>query len=171
MKKQVQQGFTLIELMIVVAIIGILAAVAVPQYQDYTIRAQVSEGLAMAGEMKAAVADFVSNRGDVPADLTTAGLGLDSTASSYQGNYVSSIDVDNGAIVITFGNRANAAIAADAVMIEPWFNGAGGIVWACGNAGQPDNTTKVISDNQTAANPTALGNAVADRYLPSDCRA
>lgn len=169
--KKVQQGFTLIELMIVVAIIGILAAVAVPQYQDYTIRAQVSEGLAMAGEFKAAVNEFVSNRGNVPADLTAAGLGLGSTtATDFQGNYVASMGIDNGTIVITYGNNANAGIATQVLTLEPWFNGGGGVVWECGNAGQPNGSSKVISANVTAAAPAAVTNVI-DRYLPSDCRA
>ena len=75
MLKQVQKGFTLIELMIVVAIIGILAAIAIPAYQDYTIRAQVTEGLTLAGDLKAGVAEWYANTGDW-ADLTDLGLSV-----------------------------------------------------------------------------------------------
>ena len=73
--KTLQKGFTLIELMIVVAIIGILAAIAIPAYQDYTIRAQVSEGLSLASDIKAGVAEYMAQTGDWPLDLVEAGLG------------------------------------------------------------------------------------------------
>ena len=88
MKKQ--QGFTLIELMIVVAIIGILAAIAIPAYQDYTIRAQVSEGLNLSGGAKAAVTEYFQDRGAMPADNTEAGL---AASGDIQGKYVSDVDV------------------------------------------------------------------------------
>jgi len=95
MKKQ--QGFTLIELMIVVAIIGILAAIAIPAYQDYTIRAQVSEGLNLSGGAKAAVTEFFQDRGILPADNATAGL---AAAAAIQGKYVGSVTVAAGVITV-----------------------------------------------------------------------
>ncbi|HEX2139136.1 MAG TPA: pilin, partial [Woeseiaceae bacterium] len=106
--KKVQQGFTLIELMIVVAIIGILAAIAIPAYQDYTIRAQVSEGLNLASGAKVAVAEYYQNNGAWPScnDLATcadnAGL---PAATTITGNYVSQVAVGaNGVITATFSN-------------------------------------------------------------------
>jgi prepilin-type N-terminal cleavage/methylation domain-containing protein len=90
-----KNGFTLIELMIVVAIIGILAAIAIPAYQDYVIRSQVSEGLAMASAAKVSVAEYYANKGGWPLDNSAAGLGA---ASTIQGKYVSSIGVDTGGI-------------------------------------------------------------------------
>ena len=159
--KQVQKGFTLIELMIVVAIIGILAAVAIPQYQDYTIRTQVSEGMAMASEHKTAISEFYTARGRLPDSAGSAGL---AQAASYEGNYVAEIDVSNsGGVDITYGNRANASIAGNILSLRPAKNPAGGIVWICGNA---DETPGTAVTAPSATNATDLD----PRYLPTDCR-
>ncbi len=92
--KKMQQGFTLIELMIVVAIIGILAAIAIPAYQDYTIRAQVSEGLNLAAAAKAAVAETYLNR--VPLRPNRTAAGMSANANDTQGKYVASVGITNG---------------------------------------------------------------------------
>src|SRR5688572_33062243 len=106
--KKLQQGFTLIELMIVVAIIGILAAIAIPAYQDYTIRAQVSEGMNLAAAAKAAVAETYLNRGTAPA--TRVAAGMSATATDTNGKYVESVEVENGVITIQYGHEANQPI-------------------------------------------------------------
>ena len=126
MKKQ--QGFTLIELMIVVAIIGILAAIAIPAYQDYTIRAQVSEGLNLSGAAKAAVTEYYQDQGTFPSDNTTAGLEL---ATNITGKYVTQVQVSGaGLIQVTYGNDANANIAGAILTMTPTDN-AGSVSWAC----------------------------------------
>src|SRR5437660_5477791 len=105
--KAVQKGFTLIELMIVVAIIGILAAIAIPAYQDYTIRAQVTEGLNLASSVKASVGEYFANNGTWPVGLVGASPAL-GFVNNPSGKYVTKVDVATGTIVITYGGQANA---------------------------------------------------------------
>ena len=101
--QKVQQGFTLIELMIVVAIIGILAAIAIPAYQDYTIRAQVSEGMTLAAAAKAAVVESYQNSGQAPAlRAGPGGAGMSALATDTSGKYVTSVGILNGTITITY---------------------------------------------------------------------
>jgi type IV pilus assembly protein PilA len=143
--KKVQQGLTLIELMIVVAIIGILAAVAIPAYQDYTIRAQVSEGISLASGAKTAVAEFYTQRGTFPATNAKAGL---AGATAISGSYVSQVKVSDGLITVTYGVNVNNTIASDTLEVSPIAN-TGTIEWNC----KPGET-----------------NPVSAQYLPTDCR-
>ena len=96
--KTLQKGFTLIELMIVVAIIGILAAIAIPAYQDYTIRSQVSEGLTLSADIKAGVAEFMAQTGAWPVDLAEAGVASAGATDAKAARYVELVDVNNGTI-------------------------------------------------------------------------
>ena len=146
MKKQ--QGFTLIELMIVVAIIAILAAIAISQYQDYVIRSQVSEGSSLADGTKTAVAEFVNNYGRFGANNTSYGLAL---PASITGKYVTQVDVAgavDGRIVVSFGKQAHTALTGDVLSFSPILH-AGSIEWSCDGS---------------------AGTTVDNKYRPTPCR-
>jgi type IV pilus assembly protein PilA len=168
--RTVQQGFTLIELMIVVAIIGILAAIAIPAYQDYTIRAQVSEGMTLAAAAKSAVSESFSDDGEAPATRTIAGM--TATATDTSGNYVVSVGVANGTITITYGNGANVSVAAETLSLTPYESVDLSVIWRCGLAPAPAGAALLGTSGggvSAAYAPPSAG--MLPKYLPSACRA
>jgi len=150
MKHQVQKGFTLIELMIVVAIIGILAAVALPAYQDYLTRAQVTEAFNLAGGFKSAVGDIYTDEGDF--DNADNGLnGLPANDTDTSGKYVVSVGIVDGVITATMGNEASSVVTAageNTLVLSP-VTTTGSMAWHC---------------------RAASGTTIADKYLPKACR-
>ncbi len=129
--KTVQKGFTLIELMIVVALIGIIAMIAMPAYQTYLIRAQIAEGLNIVGPVKQAVIEFHKDTGNYPANNAQAALQI---PTSYAGSYVESISVNGDTISIMYGNKANAEINGWTVSIIAQDN-LGSMEWDCESGG------------------------------------
>ncbi len=113
---------------VLVALVGILAAIAIPAYQDYTIRAQVAEGLNLSGSAKAAVAEYFMDTSEMPANNEIAGL---SPANSIQGKYVSSVAVNAGTVVITYGNSAHVMINGETLLITPEAESGNGVIWTC----------------------------------------
>jgi len=139
--KRVNSGFTLIELMIVVAIIGILAAIGIPQYQSYVARAQVSEALSLASGAKTAVAEYLNTTGGFPVDNEAAGL-----STTISGNYVTSVELENGVITAAFSTDAHSNLQGGSIALTPVDN-KGSVEWSCSSTGITDIT----------------------KYLPSSC--
>lgn len=164
MSKQ-DSGFTLIELMIVVAIIGILASLALSAYQTYVVRAQVAEGVSMAASAKSPVADAFNNTGTPPADRAAAGM--TPLATDTQGSYVSQVAIDNGRIEITFGNDAHQDIFNETLSVTPYTVGGGSFIWRCGAAPVPTGAIVLSGGGVDAAHEPPT---MDTRYLPATCR-
>ena len=145
MKRTMQKGFTLIELMIVVAIIGILAAVALPAYQDYTKRSHVSEGMSLASGAKSAMTEYYASQGVWPTDNAAAGI---ASANSIKGNAVRSVTVATSTIGVVF----NTKVEAGQKLVFKGSAGAtaGSVEWNC--------------------KPAVSGTNINVKYLPATCR-
>jgi type IV pilus assembly protein PilA len=162
--KAVQKGFTLIELMIVIAIIGILAAIAIPAYQNYTIRSQVTEGLSLADGWKTSISEYYAQNGQMPTGFTSTGGAGDIVAQATQGKYVGSIGVSTGGeIVITYtGSQVNTKISGSTLTLNPGLDTNNDVVWVCGTAATPTNVSSGAGTVTTS---------ISAQYLPSSCHA
>ncbi len=173
--KAIQKGFTLIELMIVVAIIGILAAIAIPAYQDYTIRSQVSEGLTLAASAKAAVSEFYAQTGRAPANRIEAGLGATDTPTDTQGNYVSQVAIANGVITVTYSStapqRANNKVNGSTITLVPYTSTDESVSWKCRATGSTATPGGVLMGTGSAAVAANAVGTVLAKYAPAECRA
>jgi len=160
-----QKGFTLIETMIGVSIVGILAAVAVSSYQNYTIRAQLTEGLSLASAVQSDVAYYYTTNGSWPTKLLgpTPGLGYDAKPT---GKYVWFIDVDHGTVIIKYGNQASRTITVwNELDLRPHLSARGdAIIWVCGKQQTPADVT----DPPVPSTPD--NTSIPPQYLPSSCR-
>lgn len=158
--ERLARGFTLIELMIVVAIIGVLAAIAIPSYQDYVIRAQVVEALVLADELKPSIRDFYRDRGAFPSDNESAGV---PAPEHLLGQYVAGIDVVDGAMHVHFGQKVNSQIDGMTLTLRPLFvtaNPTSPLSWNCGLSSPPDGMTAQGED----------ATDIPPQFLPSACR-
>ncbi|HFC7561091.1 TPA: pilin [Neisseria meningitidis] len=159
-----QKGFTLIELMIVIAIVGILAAVALPAYQDYTARAQVSEAILLAEGQKSAVTEYYLNHGKWPGDNSDAGVA--STATDIKGKYVQSVEVKNGVVTATMAS-SNVNNEIKGKKLSLWAKRQDGSVkWFCG---QPVTRADTATDAAITADTDTNGK-IDTKHLPSTCR-
>ncbi|HEZ4467089.1 TPA: pilin [Neisseria meningitidis] len=158
-----QKGFTLIELMIVIAIVGILAAVALPAYQDYTARAQVSEAILLAEGQKSAVTEYYLNHGEWPKNNTSAGV---ATSTDIKGKYVEKVEVAKGVITATMlSTGVNKEIQGKKLSL--WAKRQNGSVkWFCGQPVQRNDTTTTNDD----VNKATGNNEIDTKHLPSTCR-
>jgi type IV pilus assembly protein PilA len=159
---QNRSGFTVIELVIVIAIIGMLASLAVSAYQTFTVRSQVSDGIDFAAGAQAPIIDAYTNGGVAPANR--AATGLSPLATDARGSYVSAVEVVNGRIDVTFGGPlAHQDIVGARISITPYETTDKIIVWRCGSAPEPPGTP-------LAGGTVYLPPTLDIRYLPASCR-
>ncbi len=161
MKTRRPSGFTMVEMMAVIAVLTILAMIAVPSYLDRIVKAQIEAALPLADLAKRAVSAYWAGTQEMPADNAVAAL---PAADKIVGNYVSNVSVVDGAINMTFGNRANKTVAGKVLTLRPAVVDDAPVVpvaWVCGQAEAPEKMT-VKGEDRTSIDPL---------YLPLECRA
>jgi type IV pilus assembly protein PilA len=170
--KTMQKGFTLIELMIVVAIIGILAAIAIPAYQTYTIRAQVSEGASLASGLETAFAENYANTGKAAGAGGNTDVGITNAIS---GTYVGTVALTApGQITVTYGAGANAKILGAKMTYTAYMSPNGDIAWVCNDGAAAvkaiSNGTLTIVNGGTAATAVGAPFSTTPSYMPTVCQ-
>lgn len=166
--KKFQKGFTLIELMIVVAIIGILAAIAIPAYQDYTIRSRVSEGMNLAAGAKTTISETFASDGTFKQTGTNQSYGL-AMPASIQGNSVTSVTIAAGTadITIAYRNLGGTAVAGTTLVMVPTPT-PGGMHWECFSADKT--TAKITKVGNVDVRLPATAPTLPSKYVPATCR-
>ncbi|MGB9428624.1 MAG: pilin [Gammaproteobacteria bacterium] len=159
--KRIHRGFTLIELMIVIAIIGVLASIAIPQYQDYITRSKITEGLSLAAAPKTAVGVSFQSLGHMPTGNNNSfDLPM---PTSISGKYVESVTVTGGTIYIAYNANVGGGVTTGEILtLTPLTSPAAGIAWACGY--------QSLTINGTTVGGLGSGTTVPSKYLPSNCR-
>jgi Tfp pilus assembly major pilin PilA len=147
-----------------VGIVGILAAIAVPAYQDYAIRAQVTEGLNLAAEPRAAVTETYLRTRSAPGDRLDAGLSADAADSA--GQYVEGVNVARGTLLVSYGSNANSMIAGRILALQPYVRDDESVVWRCAGGPEPEGAAPMDPRAPTSAAETDI----ESRFLPSACR-
>lgn len=156
--RQDGRAFTLIELAIVIMVIGVLAAIAIPAYQDYTVRSQVTEGLMIASGVKVGIAEAYGRSASWPADLAMANV-----RATPSGKYVEQVTVSRGTIFIEYGGASNANISGRVLTVRPTLTTTGTIDWSCGYQSERglDPPTGPAAPHSTT---------IPQKFLPADCR-
>ncbi|HEZ5587263.1 TPA: pilin [Neisseria meningitidis] len=162
-----QKGFTLIELMIVIAIVGILAAVALPAYQDYTARAQVSEAILLAEGQKSAVTEYYLNHGKWPGDNSDAGV---ASASDIKGKYVEKVEVANGVITAEMKSSGVNNEIKDKKLSLWAKRQDGSVKWFCGQPVTRNNAKANAANADDVAKTGTDSEKINTKHLPSTCR-
>lgn len=139
-----------------IALIGILAAIAIPAYQDYTVRAQVSEAFPLADQLKSAVVKHYQSEQSWPANIEELGL-----SQPVSGRYVATLSVDHGTVSVTFGNQVNSMVARHRLSFRPLLTDTGAVMWTCGYVKRSEDTDSAIGPNLTDVKP---------QFLPAACR-
>ncbi|MCP4001837.1 MAG: pilin [Gammaproteobacteria bacterium] len=168
---QQYKGFTLIELMTVVVIIGVLATVTISAYQTYSIRNQITEGINLSANAKTQILNYFLSNKEAPADRSKTGLTPNATDTF--SNFVTGIEIENGRIDITFGNKANAIISNTVLSLTP-YEASNSLIWRCGHQEAPQSPSGgnleplgTLGGGNTA---TYAASTVASRYVPAFCR-
>ena len=161
----------LVILVAMVPMFGILAAIAIPAYQDYTIRTQVSEGLTLASDLKAAVVEHVELSGAWPADLEDAGYASTAVATANESRYVDSFEISSGTITIVYGRNSHPQIQGATLSLRPYIDRNGDVVWQCGKASRPDGAyVNSAGESGDGTDSVPRETDLSEKYLPASCR-